>query len=113
MHEMSLCESVLQVIENEAQSQGFTRVKRVCLEIGTLSSVEIDAMKFCFDVVIKNSIAQDAELEIDTPPGTLWCMQCAEAFEANERFQACPKCGGHQCQVTGGEEMRIKELEVV
>jgi len=41
-----------------------------------------------------------------------WCMGCATTVPMREVFGECPHCGGHQMQVTGGTEMRLKELEV-
>lgn len=112
MHEMSLCESILQVIESESSRQGFDRVKGLWLEIGDLSGVEIEAMKFCFDAIKQRSLAAGAQLNIISIPGRAWCMQCGDNVSVKRRFDACPDCGSYQLQVTGGEEMRIKELEV-
>ena len=112
MHELSLCEGVLQVLEEQSQSKGFSRVKTVWLEIGALSGVEIEAMRFGFDVVVKGSLAEGAQLEIIDVPGTAWCMQCTKTVAVKQRFECCPHCGGYQLQVNGGEQMRIKELEV-
>jgi hydrogenase nickel incorporation protein HypA/HybF len=112
MHELSLCESILQIVEEEAQRQGFTRVKQLRLEIGRLSGVEIEAMRFGFEVVSRDSILQGAQLQIIELPGKGWCMACAEEVEVQQRFDACACCGGFQVQVTAGEEMRIKDLEV-
>lgn len=112
MHEMSLCEGVLQVIEDTARAQGFHRVKTVWLEIGALAGVELDAMRFGFDAVMRNSLAEGATLEIIRLPGQAWCLDCAESVAVEQRFDACPQCGGYHLQVTGGEELRIKELEV-
>ncbi|MCB1761633.1 MAG: hydrogenase maturation nickel metallochaperone HypA [Gammaproteobacteria bacterium] len=112
MHEMSLCESILQVIEQSAANQGFTRVKTVWLEIGVLAAVELEAMRFGFDVVTRGSLADGAKLEIVELPGEAWCMRCAKTVRVKQRFDDCPDCGGYQLQLTSGEEMRIKELEV-
>ena len=112
MHEMSLCEGVLQVLQNEAKTQGFTKVLAVWLEIGDLSSVEPEAMLFSFDVVTRNSLADGAKLKIINVPGSAWCMQCAKTVTVKQRFDECPDCGSYQLQVTGGDEMKIKELEV-
>ncbi len=112
MHEMSLCEGVLQVLQSEAQQQHFERVKKVWLEIGELSSAEPDAMLFCFDVVVQGSVAEGAQLEIIRTPGEAWCMQCAKTVRVKQRFDECPDCGSYQLQVTGGDEMKIKQLEV-
>ncbi|MES9963433.1 MAG: hydrogenase maturation nickel metallochaperone HypA [Candidatus Sedimenticola sp. 20ELBAFRAG] len=112
MHEMSLCEGILQVLEDNAKEQGYSRVKTVWLEIGELSGVEIEAMRFGFDAVMRNSLADGAKLEIIRLPGQAWCMQCAKNVVVKQRFDECPDCGSYQLQVTGGDEMRIKELEV-
>ena len=112
MHEMSICESILDIIKEQSRSQGFTRVDRVCLEIGPLAGVEIDALEFGFDVVMRNSVAEGAKLEIHQAPAEAWCMQCAKTVPIKQRFDACGECGSYQLQVTSGEELRIKELEV-
>jgi hydrogenase nickel incorporation protein HypA/HybF len=112
MHEISLCESVLRVIEDQSAALDYHKVEAVRLEIGMLAGVEIDALRFGFDVVMKGSIAEDARLEIIAVPGRAWCPHCARNVAIRQRFDACPDCGGHQLQVNGGEELRIKELEV-
>jgi len=112
MHEMSLCEGVLQVLQDNAHSQGFSSVKTVWLEIGTLSGVELDAMRFCFDAVMRDSVADKAKLEIIEIPGKAWCLKCAKAVQVKQRFDQCPDCESYQLQVISGDEMRIKELEV-
>ena len=86
MHELSLCEGVLQILEEQSLQQGFGRVNTVWLEIGVLSGVEIEAMRFGFDVVIKGSIAEGARLEIIDIPGTAWCMQCMDTVAIRQRF---------------------------
>lgn len=112
MHEMSLCESMLTILEDKARSEGFQKVKSVWVEIGKLSCVEVEALRFCFEVVTRDSLAHDAKLEIIDIPGEAWCMQCAKPVPVNQRYAECPDCGSYQLQVTGGTEMRIKELEV-
>jgi hydrogenase nickel incorporation protein HypA/HybF len=112
MHEISLCEGVLQILEDNAESQGFSQVKRVWLEIGALSGVDPEAMRFGFDAVMKGSLADGAVLEIIELPGNAWCLPCSKSVAVKARYDACPECGSHQLQVTGGDEMRIKELEV-
>ena len=109
---MSLAEGVLQLIEDAARQQEFSRVSTVWLEIGQLAGVEVEAMRFCFDAVTRGSLAEGARLEIIATPGSGWCMQCSQTVALTEVFGACPQCGRHQVQVTGGTEMRVKELEV-
>ncbi len=113
MHEMSLTEGVIRIIEEQAAAQGFVRVRRLWMEIGRLSTVDPEAMRFCFAAVRGNSAAAaEAELEIVTVPGQAWCMDCAQESEIEQRYDPCPRCGGYHLQVTGGEDMRITEMEV-
>jgi len=112
MHEMSLAESILEIVEDAAMAEGSRRVKTVWLEIGQLASVEVEALRFCFDAVTRDSVAQDARLEIIEIPGQGWCMQCSCNVPVAALFEPCPACGSHQIQVTAGEEMRVRELEV-
>lgn len=112
MHEMSLAESVLQIIEDAAKQQEFTRVRTVWLEIGQLSCVEKESMRFCFEAVVNNSIAEGAQLEIIETAGHGICAQCSHEMPIAALHEACPNCGGYAITVTGGDEMRVKELEV-
>lgn len=112
MHEMSLVEGVLQIVEEAARSQGFTRVNAVYLEIGQLACVEKEALRFCFDAVMCDSIAAGARLEIIDIPGHGRCMQCDASIPIAALYEACPQCGSYQIQVTGGNGMRVRELEV-
>jgi hydrogenase nickel incorporation protein HypA/HybF len=112
MHEMALAEGILQLVEETAQREHAQRVKLVVLEIGQLSTVEPEALKFCFDAVTRGSIASGAALEIVNVPGVGWCMECADTLPMSELFGACPQCGSYQMQVTGGTEMRVREIEI-
>ena len=112
MHEMSLAQNVRQIIEESARSQNFQPVRCVVLEIGRLSAVEPDAMRFCFEAVMAGGIAQGARLEIVETPGQGWCEQCACDVPLAALYDACPHCGNYQIRVTSGDAMRVRELEV-
>lgn len=112
MHEMALCESVIAILEDEAVKQDFVRVSTIWLEIGTLSHVEPEAMRFCFAAVARGTLAEDARLVIERPAGSAWCMECGRSVVIDSRTETCPECHGFQLQVTGGGDMRIRELEV-
>jgi hydrogenase nickel incorporation protein HypA/HybF len=112
MHEMSLAQAVLEIIEDYARREGFSRVTTVRLEIGRHAAVEPEAMRFCFDAVTRGSVAEAASLDIVEVAGSGWCLRCSEAIEVDGRLGACPRCGSHQVQVSGGTEMRVLEIEV-
>ena len=112
MHEMSICEGIIQVVEGLAAQQSFRKVKRVRLEIGPLAGVEKEALFFSYDVVCRGGIAEGSLLEVIDLPVEAWCMQCAKPTTVKARYDACPECGSHQVQISGGDELRIKDMEV-
>ncbi len=112
MHEMSLAEGVIQILEQSAQEQGYSEVKTIWLEIGELSNVEVESLTFCMEAVCKGTVADQARVEIIHAPGEAWCMECRQTVAVHALYDPCPQCGGFQVQVTGGNEMRVKELEV-
>ena len=113
MHEMSLCESLVQVIEEQAKAQGFNQVKTVFLEIGAFAGIEIDALRFCFEVVCKGTLADSATLDIILSPGIAWCFNCEKEIHLPTRLSPCPQCSGHSIQTKSTNDMRIKQLEVI
>lgn len=112
MHEMSLAEGIVQLVEDTVRADGCSKVKAVWLEIGQLAAVEKEALRFCFDAVTRDTVAEGARLEIIETPGQGWCMKCEGNVAVTALYDACPVCGSYQIQVTGGSEMRVKELEV-
>lgn len=112
MHELSLAENMLQIIEESAAEQGFIRVKTVWVEIGQLSCVEKDALRFCFSTVVDGTVAQQAALEIIDIPGRCRCVQCGCEAAISTLYDACPNCGCYATDVIRGNEIRISEMEV-
>ncbi|MCB1540559.1 MAG: hydrogenase maturation nickel metallochaperone HypA [Rhodoblastus sp.] len=112
MHEMALTESIVDILQEEARRRAFSRVKLVRLEIGALSHVDPHALAFCFDAVSRDTIADGAKLDIMRAPGQGWCFDCEKTTPLAERHGACALCGGRRVQMTGGDEMRVKEMEV-
>jgi hydrogenase nickel incorporation protein HypA/HybF len=112
MHEMALAEGVREIVEDTARAQGARRVCRVRLEIGRLAQVEVDAMRFGFEVVKRGSLANDAQLDIIQTDGTAWCMPCSAQVPMTRRGDPCPACGSFQLQVTGGDRMRVMDIDI-
>ncbi|GLK63790.1 MULTISPECIES: hydrogenase maturation nickel metallochaperone HypA [Paracoccus] len=113
MHEMSLCEGIRGIIEDQARRHGFSRVTRMRLEIGRFAGVEKAALSFAFDVVMRGSPAEGAALEMIDLPGRAMCFDCAEQVELDDRLSPCPLCGGGRLMPETGDEMRIRDMEVI
>lgn len=112
MHEISLAESVVLLIEEAAVKEKFSRVKTVWLEIGKLSHVDAGAMQFCFDAVCENTVAEGATLKIISVSGRGYCAHCAQEVLIDQLYDPCPLCACFGVSPIAGTEMRVKELEV-
>lgn len=112
MHELSLAENILQLIEDAARQQRFTQVEVVWLEIGQLACIEHESLRFFFDIVKKDTIAREAKLEIIEITGQGTCDQCHQTITVSSYVTACPHCGNYAVTITQGEEMRMSALEV-
>jgi len=113
MHEVSLAGGIVKLIEDEAARQSFRRVTRLCLEVGALSGVEVEALRFAMSAQQHGTVLEGALIEIETPDATAWCMDCAATVGIRSRLDACPRCGGNHLQPTGGTELRLREFFVV
>ena len=113
MHEMSLCEGMREILEGQARAHGIARIARVRVEIGRFAGVEKPALEFAWEVVMRGSPAEGAELIMLDLPGRAACWDCGHDVEIDDRLAPCPDCGGGKLMPTGGGEMRIKDLEAV
>ncbi|MDN5914930.1 MAG: hydrogenase maturation nickel metallochaperone HypA [Pseudonocardia sp.] len=109
MHELSITQSVVDAI---AEKMGDVPVRRVRLVVGQLSGIVPDAMRFCFELVTDGTPLEGAELEFERPRGSAACRTCGHGFETGEVMPLCP-CGSADVAVTGGTELRIREVEVL
>lgn len=81
------------------------------LEIGRLSGVVPDAVRFCFDVVTAGTPLQGACIDIVEPPGSAHCLDCDGVFETDDLILLCA-CGSANVKVVGGDQLLIKTVEV-
>lgn len=112
MHELSLAESALEIVEDHARRAGASQVRQVWMEVGALAGVEPESMRFCFDAVTRGTVAEGALLTLLEVPARAWCAACASEVAVAERFSACPLCGGWQLELRSGTELRVSEIEV-
>jgi hydrogenase nickel incorporation protein HypA/HybF len=112
MHEMSIAQNIIEIIEEQLRGVKFTKVSVVKMKVGALTAVEPSALSFCFDVISRGTVAEGAGLEIDHVPIRGRCDGCQSNFEVEEYFFLCPKCGNTNVKLTSGEELLVSELEI-
>jgi hydrogenase nickel incorporation protein HypA/HybF len=109
MHELGITQQIVAIAETRG---GGRKVSRVVVEIGRLSAVLPDAVRFCFDLCAAGTPVEGAELKIIETPGTARCRECGSVVQLERPFGRC-SCGCADLDWLTGEELRVTELEVV
>lgn len=112
MHEMSICQALMDQVERIAREQGASHVDSIVLSIGPLSGVEPVLLNRAFEVARLKTIAENSTLEIETGPVVVECRSCGASGEAAVNRVLCPSCGDWQVNVIQGDEMLLMRLEV-
>ena len=112
MHEVSIMAEALRMAVDAAKSAGASRVLKLRLRIGSLSGVVPEAMRFAFDVVSHETMAEGASLEIELVPATCWCATCLAEFECADFFNECPRCHNISGGLRRGRELEIADVEI-
>jgi hydrogenase nickel incorporation protein HypA/HybF len=110
MHELAICQGMINQVEQIAQQQGAASVDQIVLSLGVLSGVEAPMLKRAFEIARMGTVAQGAELEIRTGPVVVECRKCGNSNEARANRLLCDACGGWQVNVMQGDEMLLLEV---
>jgi hydrogenase nickel incorporation protein HypA/HybF len=108
MHELAITESLVDAVTERLPGH---RVTCVRLEIGALSGVVADSVRFCFDLVTEGTNLDGARLEIAQPPAVCHCRICGKDFEPDGPFALCP-CGSAEVTVVTGQDLKITSVQV-
>jgi len=112
MHEVAIMTEALRMAEEAARSAGANKITKLRLRIGSLSGVVPESIQFAFDVVSKNSLAENARLEIDHVQAACWCATCQSEFECVDFFNECPRCHNPSGELRRGRELDIAAVEL-
>lgn len=112
MHELSLMAAVLDIALEQAALQGGGRIRRISLRIGSLAGVDPDCLQLAAEVVLQESVAAGAQLEIIPVPALCRCGECSLTYEAIDGLCVCPGCGGLGGQLLQGRELELHGLEL-
>ena len=108
MHELGITRNIVAIVSDAAQGR---RVRRVTLEVGTLSGVLSEAIAFCFDTVAEGTPLEGAALDIRKIEGRGRCAACGSEFATPTLYTPCA-CGSRQIERVAGEELLIKTMEL-
>ena len=114
MHELSLALSLLDEVSRAAEREGAARVASVRLRLGRMSGIVRDALVFSWELARADTVASEAELQIEDVPVAVWCQRCdAERAPREGGGLECGTCGAIAPTIVRGREMELVAMEVI
>jgi hydrogenase nickel incorporation protein HypA/HybF len=111
MHELSIAEDLSAIVLEAAMREHLLKVTKVNISFGKLVQIVPDIFEFAFRQCVKNSVAQNAELDIEIVPVKMKCSNCGNDFQLNENRFSCITCNSSDLEIITGKELFIKSIE--
>ena len=112
MHEMSIAQSLINILQEEMEKHGAKTLRSVRLSIGEMSAIVPESLSFCFEIITQGTPLEGARLLMDRIPLKGYCPECEQPFDIENFVFICPTCGSTRIGTIEGQELSIVEMEV-
>jgi len=112
MHELGIAEEILNAIRRESALPDGAVVRRAGLRVGELAGVDVEALRFSFEAIVRDTEFESIHLDIKVCPHCRRCSQCRREFAVKDYDLKCPECRSEQSDCIGGDELDLAYLEV-
>ena len=110
MHELSIAMNIVEIVEENAAAHKVNLVSDVEIDVGLMSGVVIDALRFALEEAVKSSVMESAKISINEIPAKSKCLACSHEFEPEDIIAVCPECGHLYADIISGKELKIKKI---
>jgi len=122
MHEFSRTSEIVEVVLNEAEKQHAVRVVEVEVEIGDLTFLGLEQVRFAYKILTERTIAKSSKLTIKQVRGRGTCGTCGYdgplSYLDDPQFHMllptfnCPRCG-NPLSISAGRECIIRRIRMI
>lgn len=113
VHELSVTQSILEIVLRHSREAGAGRILAISLVIGDLTGFVDESIQFYFDFLAKDTPANGAKLRFQRIAPRVRCYACqAEYAPPNSRVWVCPGCEALGGEVIAGKEFYVESIEV-
>ena len=113
MHELAVCQALMEQVESIAATEHAEHVVSIHLGIGPLSGVEPSLLEQAFYVARAGTVADHAELVIESMAVQVCCKQCGQTTDALPNRLLCGHCGDWRTSLVQGDELQLQHLELI
>lgn len=111
MHELRIAEDLSAIVLETAIREKLSIVSKVNISFGQMIQIVPEIFEFAFRECVKNSVAENADLNIEIIPIKMKCIDCGNDFKIEENLFVCNICGSTNLEIREGKELFIKSLE--
>jgi hydrogenase nickel incorporation protein HypA/HybF len=111
MHEVTIAEGLIRMLEDETKRHGASRIKEVNVRVGELSNCVPDALMFAFETSTVGTVAEGAKLNIEYVPARGRCERCDLVFEVESAIFLCPQCNQIAGEIVSGKELDLVDFD--
>ncbi|HMB39904.1 MAG TPA: hydrogenase maturation nickel metallochaperone HypA [Wenzhouxiangellaceae bacterium] len=112
MHEMAVCNELLDQVRANAMQHGARSVGAITVRIGALSGVEPDLLERAFTIARAGDYTDNASLVIEPVAVRVRCRTCGNENDAAANRLLCEACGGYAVDLVGGDELLLASIEL-
>jgi hydrogenase nickel incorporation protein HypA/HybF len=112
MHELTVTESILEIVVRHGEQAGAQSITDIHLVIGDLSSIVDDSVKFYWDMLSEGTIAEGAALHFKRIQTEMECLECQQRYQPSRGDLSCPACTSRKVKIISGEEFFVDSIEV-
>lgn len=113
MHELSVTQSLLDMVISEAKKVGASSIEKINIVVGELTGIVDESVQFYFEIISVGTLAEGAKLSFKYVPAEFYCGTCGHTYNRNSFSFKCPKCGSTGVMTKKGNELYIENIEVV
>ncbi len=112
MHEFSIAQNIIEIVEETIRASNKKKVTCVELEVGNFSGVEIPALETAIDCIAPGSVLEGSRVQINVIRGTAVCRKCRHRYDPESILTPCPECNSYAPEIISGKEMIVKSITV-
>ncbi len=111
MHELSIAQAIVDIVDEHLQARPEGRLLSIQLRVGRYRAVVPDSLRFCLSVLAEGTPMESAAVNIEEVPVQVHCETCGRDGALDDLYLYCPHCDAVTVTVIGGKELEIDSLE--
>jgi hydrogenase nickel incorporation protein HypA/HybF len=112
MHELSICQALMEEVERIAREQRARRIVAVTVKIGPLSGVEPALLESAYPLASAGTAAADSRLIVERSELRVQCLECGADSQAQGTRVVCARCGHWRVRILAGQELLLTRVEL-